>query len=62
VSLVYLSASVLRRRGIRVVNRPRREGDVVLEQEAIARATASAFDGEFTAFEPVPTFLYDDDS
>lgn len=52
-ALFHLSARALRRQRIRVVNRPAREDDVILETVRIDRVVGAVFDAEFREFMPV---------
>lgn len=62
-ALFHMSARALRAHGVRVVNRVRREDDVVLETARIDRVVGAVFDAEFREFVPVEivTFAGDDD-
>ena len=59
IALVYLSATALRRQGVRVVNRPREESDHLLDQARVDRVVGAVFDREFREFEHVDMFHYD---
>lgn len=62
-TLFHMSAGALRREGIRVVNRPRQEGDVIAETARIDRVVGAVFDREFREMVPVQVirFAGDDD-
>lgn len=53
LALLHLSARALQKDGVRVLNRPRREDDVILETARIDRVVGRVFDQEFREFAPV---------
>ncbi len=54
ITLVYLSATAFRRRGVRVVNRPRAPGDAILSIAQIDRVIGAVYDAEFGAIRDRP--------
>ena len=63
LALLHLTASALQADGIRVLNRPVREGDVILDFAKIDRVVGRVFDREFREYVPVKLaeFSGDDD-
>jgi transcriptional regulator with XRE-family HTH domain len=62
IALVYMAATALRRQGVRVVNRPRSDGDLLLDQARLDRVIGAVFDREFRERALVDAFEYDDDA
>ena len=60
IALVYLSATALRRHGVRVVNRPRKADDRLLDQARVDRVVGAVFDREFRQHPHVEVFHYDE--
>ncbi len=63
LALLHLSARALQLDGIRVLNRPVREGDVILDFAKIDRVIGRVFDREFREYVPAKLvdFAGDDD-
>ncbi len=63
LALMHLSARALQADGIRVLNRPVREGDVILDFPKIDRVIGRVFDREFREYVPAKLvdFAGDDD-
>lgn len=63
LALLHLSARALQADGIRVLNRPVREGDVILDFAKIDRVVGRVFDREFREYIPakIADFSGDDD-
>ena len=63
LALMHLSARALQADGVRVLNRPVREGDVVLDFPKIDRVIGRVFDREFREYVPAKLvdFAGDDD-
>ncbi len=63
LALMHLSARALQADGIRVLNRPVREGDVILDFAKIDRVIGRVFDREFREYVPAKLvdFAGDDD-
>ncbi len=63
LALLHLSARALQMDGIRVLNRPVREGDVILDFPKIDRVIGRVFDREFREYVPAKLvdFAGDDD-
>ncbi len=63
LALLHLSARALQTAGIRVLNRPVREGDVVLDFAKIDRVIGRVYDSEFREYVPAKLvdFAGDDD-
>ena len=61
IALVYLSATALRRQGVRVINRPRDDGDLLLANARLDRVVGAVYDREFRERPLVDVFEYDCD-
>jgi transcriptional regulator with XRE-family HTH domain len=63
LALLHLSARALQAAGIRVLNRPVREGDLVLDFAKIDRVIGRVYDSEFREYVPAKLvdFAGDDD-
>jgi transcriptional regulator with XRE-family HTH domain len=63
LALMHLSARALQAAGIRVLNRPVREGDVILDFAKIDRVIGRVYDAEFREYVPakLADFAADDD-
>jgi len=63
LALMHLSARALQADGIRVLNRPVREGDVILDFAKIDRVIGRVYDAEFREYVPakLADFAADDD-
>jgi transcriptional regulator with XRE-family HTH domain len=61
LALLHMSARALQKDGIRVLNRPRREGDVILEVAKIDRVVGRVFDQEFREHVPVRVAQFETD-
>lgn len=63
LALMHLSARALQADGVRVLNRPVREGDVILDFPKIDRVIGRVFDREFREYVPAKLvdFAGDDD-
>jgi len=63
IALFHLSARALSAEGIPVRNRPRREDDILLDNESLDRVIGRVFDGDFREIVPVQvvTFAGEDD-
>ncbi len=63
IALLHLTAGALQADGIRVLNRPVREGDVILDFAKIDRVVGRVFDREFREYVPakIVQFAGDDE-
>lgn len=61
LALLHMSARALQKDGIRVVNRPRREDDLILDIAKIDRVVGRVFDQEFRELVPVRVVQFETD-